>query len=199
MPPWSLDKSSTLILFTLTISLLLNVVNIRRFAWSKSTDVRHYSYVGDDHPRELPIDLDTVAMTFGDSEHYNITGIWTWLEWQSITHFPKGDGIVRLGPNAREFEVSIFRQLRCIDTLRQALINGADAKSEHCLNLLRQTVLCGSDITLDALNVYIDGKLIATNGVGMTHVCRDWSRVYQYVTENQNGPNWQGTSNASLQ
>ncbi|KAH9931868.1 uncharacterized protein B0H18DRAFT_988312 [Fomitopsis serialis] len=125
-----------------------------------------------------------------NSDHYKITGdLNTWTEWQTLTHmFPQGHPSVRLGPEGREFNVSMFTQLQCIDTLRQALIYGPNAHSGQCLNYLRQAVLCSSDITIDAMDAKDEkGNLIGTDGVGSTHVCRDWSR-------NQKGPLWDSST-----
>lgn len=57
---------------------------------------------------------------------------------------------------------------------------------------MRQAVLCGSDTTIDAMDaVDENGNVVGTDGVGSTHVCRDWSRVYEFVAENQKGPLWE--------
>jgi hypothetical protein len=65
-------------------------------------------YVGDDHPTELPLRLDNVAMTFENTEHYKTAGPFAWLEWQSLNHFPKSFGSVHLGPNGK----SLFPSMR---------------------------------------------------------------------------------------
>ena len=57
------------------------------------------AYIGDNHPTELPLYLDTVAMSFNSTEHYSTSGIMAWSEWNSLDHFPRGHGFVRLGPN----------------------------------------------------------------------------------------------------
>ena len=61
---------------------------------------RPAGYIGDDHPRELPVQLDLVAMTFENSEHYRISEHFdTWTEWQVLTQsFPQERPAVRLGP-----------------------------------------------------------------------------------------------------
>jgi hypothetical protein len=92
----------------------------------------------------------------------------------------------------------MFHQLRCLNVLRVAFINGPDAHTGHCLNFLRQAVLCASDITLDPLIVNPDGTMTSTDGVGATHMCRDWTQVWAYVMENQEGPKWQ-TRNKTME
>jgi hypothetical protein len=89
-------------------------------------------------------------------------------------------------PSGRMFGVSMFHQIHCLQMLRLALINGPSDHSGHCLNFLRQAILCNSDITLDPLLDDSEGAVKSTDGMGVTHVCRDWSQVYAYITENQN-------------
>ncbi|KAJ7642997.1 hypothetical protein DFH06DRAFT_924809, partial [Mycena polygramma] len=78
--------------------------------------------------------------------------------------------------------VAMFHQMHCLQRLRAAIVNpgSTDHHAGHCLNLLRQTVLCVSDTTLDAENM--EG---GTDGIGTVHICRDWRKVYDFVEENQ--------------
>ena len=52
----------------------------------------------------------------------------------------------------------------------------------HCLNYLRQTILCASDLTLEPELVL--GSLDVGSGLGAMHICRDWSRVHDFVEQN---------------
>ncbi|KAG1847634.1 hypothetical protein DFJ58DRAFT_891355 [Suillus subalutaceus] len=168
----------------LIISILLNILTMLRLQ-PASLDDRQYSYIGEDYPTELPLRLDTVALKFNDSDHldhYGIVGERAWSEWKSLDHFPHGHGFVRLGPDGRLFGISMFHQIHCLQMVRLALIFGPNGHSGHCMNILRQGILCYADITLD--------PLVMTGTEDVTHVCRDWSQVYDYIIENQNGPLW---------
>ncbi|KZT10490.1 uncharacterized protein LAESUDRAFT_673257 [Laetiporus sulphureus 93-53] len=180
------------VLAALTVSMMCNILTGWWLVAGTTVDDSGYSYIGDDHPIELPVRLDTVAMTFNNSDHYTISlNQRAPSEWLSLTKFPKGNATVRLGSNGREFGISMFRQLDCLNTLRKALIHRApDKQSGHCLNYMRQAVLCASDITLDPLLVDPDGKMRSTDGVGVDHVCKDWTQVYAFVNANQQGPHW---------
>lgn len=71
--------------------------------------------------------------------------------------------------------------------MREGVLAGKSSRHvRHCFNLLRQAVLCASDTTLDPLDHADDGKLTGADGLGTTHVCRDWTKVYDFVWENQN-------------
>jgi len=175
------DKLRTLSLCVLAVSSLVNIFAMRRVTTRMSVDDSQYTYIDDDFPTELPLHLDTVAMDFEDyakDHHYSQTGFTSWLEWHAIDHFPRAHGFVDLGPSGRQFGISMFHQLHCLEMIREALINGADNHAAHCLNFLRQAVLCISDTTLE------------TPGAQTTHACRDWTQVYAYVTENQLSGRW---------
>lgn len=51
---------------------------------------------------------------------------------------------------------------------------------QHCMNYIRQMVLCGADLTLEPEG---DDRGEAT-GVGVTHTCRDWTTVYDTINDN---------------
>lgn len=169
------------------ISIILNILTILRLQ-HQSVDDKQYSYIGNDHPIELPLDLEIVALTFEDSKYYSTSGLTAWSEWNLLDHFQQGHGFVRLGANGRLFGVSMFHQLHCLQMIRLALINGPNDHSGHCLNFLRQAILCNSDTTLDP--VYTNGSVSGSSGLGVTHICRDWSQVYAYIEENQRSPVW---------
>lgn len=77
--------------------------------------------------------------------------------------------------------------------MREGLLQGKSSRHvRHCFNLLRQAVLCAADTTLDPLDFSRDGKVIGADGLGTAHVCRDWTKVYDFVWENQRSEMWTG-------
>ncbi|KAF7798154.1 hypothetical protein EIP86_009370 [Pleurotus ostreatoroseus] len=52
----------------------------------------------------------------------------------------------------------------------------------HCLNYLRQSVLCAADLTLEP--ELWPGAGNVGQGLGVAHVCRDWSAVHAYAAAN---------------
>ncbi|KIK34095.1 hypothetical protein CY34DRAFT_813140 [Suillus luteus UH-Slu-Lm8-n1] len=36
----------------------------------------------------------------------------------------------------------------------------------------------------------INGPMTGSNGLGVAHICREWSQVYAYIEENQRGSVW---------
>lgn len=56
------------------------------------------------------------------------------------------------------------------------------AHASHCLNYLRQTILCAADLTLEPEIELGSGNV--GEGLGVTHVCKDWSKVHEFATRN---------------
>ena len=98
--------------------------------------------------------------------------------------YPDGYGFVRLGPERRILCVSMFHQLHCVDKIRRALDDPDDPIStiphlQHCLNYIRQMILCASDLTLEPADIGHEAS-----GIGVTHTCRNWRAVYDTVNRN---------------
>ncbi|PSS34214.1 hypothetical protein PHLCEN_2v1724 [Hermanssonia centrifuga] len=127
-------------------------------------------------------------MAIENSRHYQVDGPDVQLEWDSI--YPGGDlGFIRLGPRKRFFGLSLYHQIHCLESLREAILgqghgeghSGVD-HSSHCLNYLRQTVLCAADLTLEP--EITEGTQDVGEGIAVTHVCRDWGEVHAFVQRN---------------
>ena len=81
------------------------------------------------------------------------------------------------------FMVSMLHQLRCIDVVRDQLTKPRAQRDEqparHCMNYIRQMILCAADLTLEPVDIGHEAS-----GVGVTHTCRDWRTVYDTVDRN---------------
>jgi hypothetical protein len=108
-------------------------------------------------------------------------------EWKSL--FP-GDGLIRTGKDRKIFSTSMFHQLRCLDILRSRVVdvrkgNRKESSGQteegllttHCINYLREVVLCNMDLHLYAV----------VGGAPHDYICRDWERVYDALANNQKG------------
>jgi hypothetical protein len=59
--------------------------------------------------------------------------------------------------------------MHCLDSIRKAMIlEVKDEHATHCLNYIRQALLCHADPTLMP---YVEYGI----GFGVTHQCRDWN------------------------
>ncbi|KAF9557474.1 hypothetical protein CPC08DRAFT_710372 [Agrocybe pediades] len=171
------------ILAKLLLLLLLCLDNPRY-----GQEEKEYTYIGNDFPRVWNIDTgrsvtmrfeDTVRFSFEDDETSN-------LEWDSLS---PGRGLIYLGEHKRPFSTSMFHQLRCISIIRtQAIRNitkdndtsSASSVGFHCLNYLRQMVLCRSDRAIAPISAFPE-KVMDYDYAQ----CRDWTAVYDAVALNQ--------------
>jgi len=105
-------------------------------------------------------------------------------EWAQLV--PGGDGIVYLGEHKQPFSVSLFHQLRCLDILRNETVTprgGAPSElARHCLNYMKQMVLCRGDVHLESFNYASHFDPIDQSG---DWECRDWGSVYKEARQNQ--------------
>ncbi|OJT08125.1 hypothetical protein TRAPUB_980 [Trametes pubescens] len=203
------SSSSTLrkLVFFLTFLVAANVLFvlalIRAFSGLIPLE-KEYSYVGDDFPAELPLNLPPAALVLSsDATHFSLTADDDWG-----TLFPLSDGFTTLrasgSANApgRTFLVSMVHQLHCLDAIRVAFVTnrtGAAHHVEHCLRYLRQTVLCHADTTLEPDEPGVrDGRWEhAASGVGAVHRCRDWTVLRKWLDEHPAEP-LRGRANDSL-
>ncbi|KAG2114519.1 hypothetical protein DEU56DRAFT_874300 [Suillus clintonianus] len=146
-----------------------------------------YSFDGDDFPQLLPLpQTSPVLMAFEDSVHYEINTEDGRAEWASLT---PGGGLVYLGEqHNRPFSISMFHQLRCLDILREDLVgaNGKADLSRHCLNYLRQMVMCRGDTQLE--NILVASKEHPSQDFFVrtgSYVCSNWNSVLEEVKKNQ--------------
>ncbi|EJD50120.1 hypothetical protein AURDEDRAFT_100269 [Auricularia subglabra TFB-10046 SS5] len=80
----------------------------------------------------------------------------------------------RLGPQYRVFITANSHIRHCMIRLHRALYPQMSEEKmtlghvQHCLNFMRQMVLCNADLTLEPPDV------LESYRSGYTHVCRDW-------------------------
>lgn len=124
--------------------------------------------------------LREVLMDVHNTEHYQLNGSQADAQWEAL--IPANGGLVRLGPHNELFMVSMYHQLKCLDIIRRHYVEGSMGKAgtppvtRHCLNYLRQMVLCRGDRRLECV-VDLDGDHIVQ--VRGTQTCRDWTHVYE--------------------
>ncbi|OJT06640.1 hypothetical protein TRAPUB_2498 [Trametes pubescens] len=152
---------------------------------------QRYSYRGDDYPRTWPLPpLRTARLSHEDSFHYALDTELGIAEWNAT--LPSGGAVLRLGPDRRPFTLSMFHQLRCLNILRDTLVTlyhdrsagmgpGRTRLAEHCMNYLRQTVICRADLRLESVRA-ASGPQVTVSDI--THTCKDWTAVYGAAEDN---------------
>jgi hypothetical protein len=157
-----------------------------KFSQIKSPDI-FSAYLGDDYPEfYIPTlgDLAQVTMTMEESRHYAVVGPDAHDEWASNS--PVGYGYIRLGPEYRGFSIAMFHELHCLHVIRLVLAGSNKTHTlghmQHCLNYLRQFILCSPSLVLEPADSLT--RDFETDRVGATHVCLDWSQMYTETEDN---------------
>ena len=141
------------------------------------------AYIGTDYPRTLDIGfLPPIRMNIEATKHYQLSGYNADAEWAALA---PNNGTLYLGPQRQPFSISLFHQLRCLDIIRRNIVEALPQEesklTRHCLNYMRQMVLCRTDLAVDP----VLGRELEAEVRAETNQCVDWRRVYQKVEENQ--------------
>ncbi|PQE31421.1 Tat pathway signal sequence protein [Rutstroemia sp. NJR-2017a WRK4] len=94
---------------------------------------------------------------------------------------------------AEVYATAAVHQLHCLAALRDIIISYQDNRparypgdhSFHCLNYLRQAVLCAGDTTLEYGHKFWSNEKNETEwdftGTGSVHQCRDWNTIEEFM------------------
>ncbi|KAJ7776911.1 hypothetical protein DFH07DRAFT_798177 [Mycena maculata] len=109
-------------------------------------------------------------------------------KWASIV--PEKRGFIRLGPDGHPFSIALYHQLHCVNALRFTYVtareglfkteeqrSGAFGHANHCLDVLRHSVLCKTDTTLLPAG--------SSREASVARRCRNSTQVLEYVHKNQ--------------
>jgi len=152
-----------------------------------SPDSKAYSYVGVDYPEAWPINVPKVLLASDASHRYQMDTVDGAAEWASLT---PGDGIVYLGEERLPYTISMMHQLRCMNIIRESILEDRNATetskpsdlARHCLNYLKQMMLCRADTYMEVFQYdNSDGPI----DLFSMYECRDWGTVHEAVKENQ--------------
>lgn len=131
---------------------------------------------------------DPVAIRIADTVRFQL---YTEEGMSDFAHaLPSGGHLVYIRPNGNAtadpepYTVTLFHQLRCLDVVRQAYTKVPEEPSpkllHHCMNYLRQTILCRPHLLLEPVTTPIG--LVSDSGYD--GVCRDWEAVYVEAERN---------------
>lgn len=147
--------------------------------------------VDNPHLETLPVDFEQVAITVEPNDRFSLIDDEAWA-----ATFPPKHGFSRLGPEGRAFAVALYHQLHCVNALRfsytvardglvtdpEILRNKVD-HDNHCFQFLRQSIQCRADNSLVPFPTNRNASL-ASMGFGITHRCRNWGQVKQFISDN---------------
>ncbi|EGO00655.1 hypothetical protein SERLA73DRAFT_105003 [Serpula lacrymans var. lacrymans S7.3] len=151
---------------------------------------RSYTYLGSDYPQTWPIHTrKPVLMSSDNSLRFRLDSPDGANEWAAIV--PPNNALIHLGPHRQPFSLSLFHQLRCLDVIRADMTRDRNRNdttrqegdlARHCLNYIKQMVLCRGDLQLEPFQYASHKSPIDLYGV---YHCNDWGAVYDQVHENQ--------------
>jgi hypothetical protein len=139
---------------------------------------------------EVPLNLEPVVHIVTANDHYRLDDD---AEWQTLFPSNHATGIHIASAGQGKKFVSVYHQLQCLNTLRQLYMNPGWADNEekeetahHCLNVLRQAVLCNADTTLEPGELERDpsGKVVPkASGMDLPHLCKNWVALRELVDD----------------
>lgn len=147
-------------------------------SWSRLSNT-----IADVHTFDVP-DAPLVAMNIFDTVHYP-------LDQSGVPQYsqlmPSGGHVVHISDLSNQksspeaYTVTLFHQLKCLDIIHHNYINDASPSPllSHCMNYLRQTVLCHPDTRIESVK-----SKAGKSSRQYETVCRDWSVVYEEAERN---------------
>ncbi|KAK2600542.1 hypothetical protein N8I77_010069 [Diaporthe amygdali] len=162
-------------------------------------------------PQAFVPDFPMKGVKFDFPTEYEDTSVEGDKLWDKL--MPLGSGFVRV-PYPRRFDMpaskaieddpeeaeiyslSALHQLHCLGVIRDVVkkyekhdkSRFAGAGHEyHCIDYIRQSIMCSADTTLDFAELQPDGRRKGFSGANSTHQCRDWDAVAAWAVENRAG------------
>ncbi|TFY83149.1 hypothetical protein EWM64_g864 [Hericium alpestre] len=157
--------SITSLLTTLLLFSLVQKIEPNGFSKQQGNlDINAFTFVGDDFPDYLPIDMGEIRIEGGK-------------EWPSFSiSVDLVDRTYRFGPQNRTFVLAMIHELHCIETFEEVI-----AKGEY-----PPWTLCDPDLTLEPGDFVKQGP--SRDLVPSTRTCRNWDVLYQHIIQNYR--NW---------
>ncbi|KAH9915554.1 uncharacterized protein BXZ73DRAFT_92588 [Epithele typhae] len=164
---------------------VLHVRATHRAASKRSPPLSHYTFVDEDLPPLMPVPAAERAVLLlpEDSQRYPLWAPQATQEWMFTA--TAGDGNVHFGANRRMLVVAESHMLHCLRSVRTALAQDAPPSAgghqmghlAHCVNFIRQSVLCSADATLEPPDAFARNYTREPAGNG-AHVCKDFDAFY---------------------
>ncbi|KAG9239633.1 hypothetical protein BJ875DRAFT_85516 [Amylocarpus encephaloides] len=109
---------------------------------------------------------------------------------------PRSTRIEKDAEDAELYSVSMTHQLHCLAVLRHVIVKyekhdksrfAGEGHEYHCLDYIRQSILCAGDTTLDHADIEYnaDGseREYGFTGANATHRCRDWDAIRRVLID----------------
>ncbi|KZS97277.1 hypothetical protein SISNIDRAFT_406103 [Sistotremastrum niveocremeum HHB9708] len=113
-------------------------------------------------------------MYIDDSIHYESKTALGEQEFRAL--FPSTGHTLVSEEDGEVHTIAMFHQLRCLDLIRRDYAAGEITQySDHCLNYLRQSILCLADPRLESVRRSAPPHVVSLAG---DYTCKDWTALY---------------------
>lgn len=140
--------------------------------------------MGDNYPMHLPLPpSEPVAMGLHETMRFGLNASEKIgdADWATVLRLSDGYGRARIGPERRVFVVSYFHQLHCLRGIQRGIVfpeatddvSPAPEHIHHCINYLRQTLLCTAADMLEKGD-FMASSFSSGSTIGDALVCQDW-------------------------
>jgi len=166
-------------------------------------------------PQSFLPEIPIKEVVFNFPTDYDVTGELGNRLWNEL--MPLGSGLVRVPhphkydmppskkiendpEDAEIYSMSITHQLHCLGMIRHVIMEyekgsksrfAGDGHEYHCLDYIRQAVLCAGDTTLDHAAIIKDAdgseRRSDFTGANSTHQCRDWEAIKSFLIDRRSG------------
>jgi len=141
-------------------------------------------------PIHWELSLEPAWLSRENTVHYSFDTQYADEEWN--TTLPSGGTLLHLGPDFEPFTLGMFHEIRCLNIIRKTLATyyadeSGDPQiqnlqlSHHCMNYLRQMVLCRRNLRLQSVRASRGNHVTVWD---VTHTCLDWTIVYDAAEKN---------------
>jgi len=145
----------------------------------------NHAYRPDDFAKKWDLGpMGKVSMWIDNTVHYQTHTAEGILEFKNLV--PESGHLVHLTDpsdgSTKPYTPALFHQLHCLDVIRRDYVKRhASIGSQRCLNYLRQTILCHSDLRIESARSSLPPHLISFPG---DYVCNDWNALYEAAKRN---------------
>jgi len=170
----------------------MNVLQIQRYNFSNAstgTNGKGSRGEGDGAVTEVIYGKDTRYMSL--DHKYDHLWIRISSDHAGLVKFPDPESL-HPGRDAPLGVMSMFHQLHCISSFRNAMQDAYDAKPiafdqsgnrhwPHCLDYMRKAILCAADDTLERERITNGTRTFKIDGLTDVRQCRDNSHIYDLL------------------
>lgn len=128
-------------------------------------------------------------------------------QWEAVNEYPEYPVLLEEDHGTGQYLASldVFHQLHCVDLLRKSLHreyyddhegsfagapeNVVQGHLEHCVETLRQTIMCHGDISLLTYN-WVEGRDMPYPNFNTVHTCKKWETLTEWNMERDITVEW---------